>query len=114
MKASFEFLKTQYPHAILQFEVSKFDTFLTHLKKLLREELEEHYKAINDGNNEVYYSFKHVATMLDVSTRTLNRWQSQGYLVPVMIGGQRRYRRSDIEKIISQSSHIGNNNGRLK
>lgn len=114
METSFDVLKTQYPHATLNFSVDKFDSFLNHLKKLIREEFDQQYKVMKDSKEEVYYSFKHVASMLDVSTRTLNRWQSQGYLVPVMIGGQRRYRRSDIERIISESSLGDNNKEMLK
>ena len=108
METSFDVLKDKYPNATLNFSVDKFDTFLHHLKKMIREEFDLQYKAMKDSMEETYYSFKHVAAMLDVSTRTLNRWQSQGYLVPVMIGGQRRYKRSDIERVISESSQSDN------
>lgn len=107
METPFDVLKDKYPHATLIFNVDKFDSFLSHIKKLIREEFDLQYKALKDSKEKVYYSFRHVATMLDVSTRTLNRWQSQGYLVPVMIGGQRRYRRSDIDRIILESSNKG-------
>ncbi len=104
MESSFEVLKDKYPNATLNFSVDKFDSFLHHIKKLIREEFDLQYKVMQESREETYYSFKHVASMLDVSTRTLNRWQAIGYLVPVMIGGQRRYKRSDIEKITAEKS----------
>lgn len=102
MDTSFEALRKAHPNATLNFSVERFDTFLHHLRKIIREEFDREHKAMKDSGEEIYYSFKRVATMLDVSTRTLNRWQSQGYLVPVMIGGQRRYRKSDLDKIIKK------------
>ena len=104
MDTSFDVLKDKYPNATLSFSVDKFDSFLQHMRKLIREEFDLQYRAMLNSREETYYSFKHVAAMLDVSTRTLNRWQAIGYLVPVMIGGQRRYRRSDIEKITAERS----------
>lgn len=100
MDISYDLLTEKYPEATLTFRVEKFDRFLHQMQKLMREEFEREQKARRCNNDETFYSFKHVSSMLDVSTRTLNRWQAHGYLVPVMIGGQRRYRRSDIEKII--------------
>lgn len=104
----FDVLKTQYPHATLNISVEKFDSFLNHMKKLIRDEFEMQYKVLKDSRAETYYSFKRVAAMLDISTRTLNRWQAQGYLVPVMVGGQRRYRKSDIDRIVSAGIMDGN------
>jgi hypothetical protein len=105
MDISYDLLTEKYPGATLTFRVEKFDQFLHHMQKLVRDEFEREQKAIRSNNEETFYSFKHVANMLDISTRTLNRWQAQGYLVPVMIGGQRRYRRSDIEKIINREAN---------
>ena len=110
MELSFEDLHQAHPHATLHFSVEKFDAFLHHLKKMIREEFDREYKAMRDSREEVYYSFRHVASMLDVSSRTLNRWQSQGYLVPVLIGGQRRYRKSDLDKIIQKKGGENHDN----
>lgn len=101
MDHSFDTLKERYPGATLTFTVERFDTFLRQMQKIMRAEFERELREIQYSNEERYYSFKHVADMLDVSTRTLNRWQSLGYLVPIMVGGQRRYRKSDIERIIN-------------
>ncbi len=40
------------------------------------------------------------AQMLSVSKMTLHRWDKSGILKKVEIGGKRRYRKSDIEKLV--------------
>ena len=62
-----------------------------------RKELEQ---QIADANTETYPGVAKVAEMLDVDKSTLWRWQKQGYLMPVEIGGKRRYRMSDIKRIL--------------
>jgi len=58
-----------------------------------RKELEQ---IIIDEKSEVYLSPKEVSKMLDVDPSTLWRWGKRGYLVPLEIGGKRKYRKSDI------------------
>lgn len=41
-----------------------------------------------------------VKDVLQISETTLWRWAKAGYLLPVMIGGQKRYRQSDIERLV--------------
>ena len=41
-----------------------------------------------------------VMKKLNVVPSTLWRWQKRGYLVPVRVGGENRYRSTDIEKIV--------------
>lgn len=41
-----------------------------------------------------------VVKTLNVSTTTLWRWQKSGYLVPLNVGGQRRYKSADVEAIM--------------
>jgi transcriptional regulator with PAS, ATPase and Fis domain len=62
-----------------------------------RKELEQ---QITDANTETYPSRKKVAEMLDVDQSTLWRWQKQGYLIPIEIGGKRRYKMSDVKRIL--------------
>lgn len=40
-----------------------------------------------------------VAAMLKVSKMTLYRWDKEGILVKIEVGGKRRYRRSDVEAV---------------
>jgi excisionase family DNA binding protein len=62
-----------------------------------RKELEQ---QITDANTETYLSPDQVAKILDVDKSTLWRWAKQKYLVPLSIGGKRRYRMSDVKKIL--------------
>ena len=62
-----------------------------------RKDLEQ---QITDANTETYPSPDQTAKILDVDKSTLWRWRKQGYLVPVEVGGKRRYRMSDIKKIL--------------
>ena len=45
--------------------------------------------------------------MLDVSQSTLWRWQKAGYLVPLNVGGKRRYRMSDVRRILEGDAQEG-------
>ena len=45
-------------------------------------------------------SIDEVAKLLSVSKMTLYRWDQNGILKKVEIGGKRRYRLSDIEKLV--------------
>ena len=63
-----------------------------------RKELEQ---QITDANTETYPSRQKVAEILDVDLSTLHRWSKQGYLVPIEVGGKRRYRMSDVKKILN-------------
>lgn len=62
-----------------------------------RRELEQ---TITDKNTETYPSREKVMEMLDVSETTLWRWAKIGYLVPLNVGGKRRYRMSDVQRIL--------------
>jgi hypothetical protein len=62
-----------------------------------RKELEQ---QITDANTETYPSPDQVAKILDVDKSTLWRWRKQGYLIPIEVGGKRRYRMSDVKKIL--------------
>ena len=57
-------------------------------------------QQIADASAETYLTAEKVREMLAVSRTTLWRWAKQNYLVPIMYGGQKRYRRSDVERIV--------------
>ena len=67
---------------------------------LIAEVKRELEQSIADEKAETYLSRETVAEMLEVSTATLWRWQKLNYLVPIMVGGKRRYRKSDVMKIL--------------
>lgn len=49
---------------------------------------------------DIQLSPKEVSEMLGVDLSTLWRWQKRGYLVPVEIGGKRRYKMSDVKSLL--------------
>jgi len=59
-------------------------------------------QRITDANTETYPSPDQVSKMLDVDKTSLWRWAKKGYLVPLEIGGKRRYRMSDVKRILGE------------
>lgn len=47
-----------------------------------------------------------VVEMYHISKPTLWRWAKAGYLVPIPIGGKRRYRKADVDNIISMKGAV--------
>jgi predicted DNA-binding transcriptional regulator AlpA len=47
-----------------------------------------------------------VVEMYHISKPTLWRWAKAGYLVPIPIGGKRRYRKADVDNIISKKGAV--------
>lgn len=62
-----------------------------------RKELEQ---IITDSNTETYPTIEQVARILSVDKSTLWRWSKQGYLMPIEIGGKRRYKMSEVKRIL--------------
>mgnify|MGYP002627020877 CR=1 FL=1 len=71
--------------------------FATELISQTKAELEQ---TITDSKAESYLSSEKVMEMLEISKTTLWRWKQRGYLVPVRVGGNERYKLSDIKKIL--------------
>ena len=69
-------------------------------EELIRRTKQELEQLITDANTETYPSAKKVAEMLDVDKSTLWRWAKVGYLVPINVGGNKRYRKSDTKRIL--------------
>lgn len=66
-----------------------------------RKDLEQ---QITDSKTETYPTPTQVAEILQVDLSTLWRWKNKGYLVPIEIGGKRRYRMSDVKRILGDPS----------
>lgn len=62
-----------------------------------RRELEQ---SIIDDKQEAFLSPKQVSEMLNVDLSTLWRWKQCGYLIPLEIGGKRRYKKSIIKEML--------------
>ena len=71
--------------------------FATQLIAETKEQLEQ---SISDSKAETYLSSEKVMQMMEISKSTLWRWKQRGYLVPVKLGNNERYRLSDIKKIL--------------
>jgi len=63
-----------------------------------RRELEE---VVLTDKMETYPTPKQVSDLLQCDLTTLWRWAKKGYLVPIEIGGKRRYRMSEVKAILN-------------
>jgi excisionase family DNA binding protein len=63
----------------------------------------EYEQEIVDAKTERYLSVEKTAEILDVHRSTLYHWVEKDYLVPIEIGGKRRYKLSDIKRILDSS-----------
>jgi len=66
-----------------------------------RRELEA---AVLADKAETYLSIKQVTEMLSVAPSTLWSWGKKGYLVNHEVGGKRRYKMSDVKKMLNGGS----------
>lgn len=87
----------QNPKMIVSIELGDLMEANSLLLEQARAQLEQ---KIADASAECYYTTEKVKEILSVCTSTLWRWEKRGYLVPINFGGQKRYRKSDIEKIL--------------
>ena len=87
----------QAPQINLTVTASDLRDFASELISQTKEQLEQ---TISDSKAETYLSSEKVLQMMEISKTTLWRWKQRGYLVPVRVGGNERYRMSDIKKIL--------------
>lgn len=80
----------------------------TQVALITMETLEEFGKSVAQAvidsflakKEETYLTTKQAAKKLNVDPSTLYRWEKDNYLRPVRLGSKRRYRLSDIEKLM--------------
>lgn len=87
------------PEAIISVRVGDLIEANEALIAQTKEQLEQ---LITDQTAETYPSRQKVAEILDVDKTTLWRWAKRGLLVPVEIGGKRRYRMSDVRRMLNK------------
>ena len=63
-----------------------------------KKELEE---VVLSDKMETYPTPKQVSEILNVNLSTLWRYAKRNYLVPIEVGGKRRYRMSDVKAILN-------------
>lgn len=61
-------------------------------------------QQLTDESQEKYLSPEKTAELLGVHLTSLWRWNKANYLKPIEIGGKRRYRFSDINRILKVKS----------
>ncbi len=69
-------------------------------RQLIKESKEELEKQVIEANEESYPTVDEVTVILGVAKTILWRWAKQKYLNPVEIGGKRRYKMSDVKKLL--------------
>ena len=94
-----ELLK-QCPDATLQVTASDLGIFSRKLIAETRREFERERAAIEAGKAENYLEPETVKAMLKISESTLYRMAKSKILEPVWIAGQKRFRQSDIDRIV--------------
>lgn len=87
----------KHPDVTLHIKGGELLGFGKHLIETTKKEFEQ---IIIDANTETYPSRQKVAELLEVDLSTLHRWSKTNYLVPIEIGGKRRYRMSDVKRIL--------------
>ena len=64
--------------------------------------MDEAKKEAEDNiREETYLTPPEVAKMIGVSTNTLWRWEKEKYLAPLKVGRKSRYRKSDVEALMT-------------
>ncbi len=86
------------PEAIISVKVGDLIEANEALVARTKEQLEQ---IITDQSVETYPSRQKVAEILDVDLSTLHRWAKRGILVPLEIGGKRRYKMSDVRRMLN-------------
>ena len=98
MEANLIELAKACPEAIISVKVGDLIEANEALVAKTKEELEQ---LITDNATETYPSRQKVAEILDVDLSTLHRWAKRGILVPLEIGGKRRYKMSDVRRMLN-------------
>ena len=93
-------LAAAMPNAILQVSARDLCDFAHHLIESATDVARLQIERANLSKELL--SIEEVADMLKVSKMTLSRWNLNGTLQKIEIGGKRRYRRADVEAIVEQ------------
>lgn len=78
--------------------LSELEIFANDLIQKTKNELEE---VVISEKAETYPNREQVCGILNVDQSTLWRWAKRGYLIPIEIGGKRRYKMSDVKAILN-------------
>lgn len=90
-------LATEFPELTINVKLSD---LIECNRQLIQETKDNLSQQLIKSNQESYPSIEEVVSILNVSKTTLWRWAKQRYLNPVEIGGKRRYKMSDVKKLL--------------
>lgn len=69
-------------------------------KRLVEKTVADLERSVAEKRETVYLTREQVIAKLNIVPSTLWRWNKRGYLVPIKVGGENRYRSTDIDKIL--------------
>ena len=92
------FLAQKYPNLNITVGL---DELIEFGKFMVAETKEQIERTLANVAEETYLSPKKTAELLDCDVSTLWRWNKRNYLIPCEIGGKRRYKMSDIQRILN-------------
>lgn len=95
----------EYPDLNITVKAGDLKEWANYIIGLTRQELEQ---QVTNAKGETYLSRAEVAKMLGVDKSTLWRWNKQGYLLHIETGSKRKYKMSDIKRILGEDRN-GNN-----
>lgn len=90
-------LAKEYPGTTIAIKLADLVEANTRLVADVKRELEE---SLSEREATKYLSREAVMEKFNISPTTLWRWAKDGYLVPINVGGLRRYKSTDIDKIL--------------
>lgn len=90
-------LATECPGTIIAVRADDLIEANNRLIDKVRADLE---REIARKRDVTYLTREQVLDKLNVDPSTLWRWKKRGYLVPVNVGGQNRYKSTDIDRIL--------------
>ena len=80
---------------------------MSDLKEFAQDIIAQTKKELEDlviaQKSEAYISRQRASEMLGVDSTTLWRWSKRSYLVPSNVGGKKRYKMSDINRLLNNN-----------
>lgn len=89
------------PGVSFQVSASELARFGRNLIASARAEFKQERLKEDAAQLEPLYDAAEVKAALKISDVTLYRWAQKKYLVPITVGGEKRYRRSDLDRILN-------------
>jgi hypothetical protein len=90
-------LLNESPNLKIEISLANLIEAINYSVKSTHKELE---KLVQDSSQETYISPKKASELLDCDLSTLWRWNKSNYLKSIELGGERRYKMSDLKRIL--------------